>query len=402
MLIVGAGAEQLPILRVAGELGLRRVVSDRNPEAPGRPLADEFYVVSTDDKEGNLACARSAGVDGVTSFCSETAVPVIAHVAARLGLPGMSEETALVATDKLVMKSALREHGVPTSDFAAVDGPGALAAFAARNGLPLVVKPAVNSGARGVTFVAADDLLGPAWEAAVAESNGSGVIAEGFTHGPEITVSAVVEEGVPQFLEVVERVCAEPPHFGICVEHLSPAGVSEETRRAFLDVAERAVAVTGMRQGVVSVQAIAGPDGPVVVEVAARAMGGSLRDLVLLRHGVDLAEVALRHALPDALPERPAPRTYPAVSVRFMTELDWPGMAGTVTEWTGVEEALEMPGVQACEFRLRPGAPLPRLTNTTGRFGLVVATGAGREEASARSLAALRRIRPAGDGAPPP
>ena len=401
LLIVGAGPEQLPILRVARGLGLHVVVTDRDPNAIGRPLADEFHEVSTDDKEGNLERAAALGVDGVTTFCSETAVPVVAHVCERLGLPGMSERTAWLATDKLAMKAAFREAGVPSTPFVAVEDLAGLRAFARRQGLPVVVKPAVNSGARGVTLVGEAGALASAYDDAVAHAHGAGVIAEGFAPGPEITVSAVVEGGEPRFLEVVERVCTPAPYFGICVEHRAPAGVPEATRREFLEVARRAVAVTEMEQGVASVQAIATPSGPSVVEVAARAMGGALRDLVMLRCGVDLAEVTVRQALgPEAVPERPALPTYPAVSIRFLTELDWPGLAGTVVAWTGLDEALAMPGVTYAELRLRPGDPVPVLTNTTGRFGAAVAVGDDREQASARSLAALRRIRPAGAEVP--
>ena len=65
LLIIGAGHEQVPAIKLAHDLGYRVIATDRNPSAPGFGYADVNEIVSTADAEGNLAIARRHAVDGV-------------------------------------------------------------------------------------------------------------------------------------------------------------------------------------------------------------------------------------------------------------------------------------------------------------------------------------------------
>ena len=81
LLIIGAGHEQVGAIIQAQQLGHRVVVTDRNPHAPGLKHADAYELVSTSDAAGNLAVAKRYAIDGVMTLGSETAVPVVAHIA---------------------------------------------------------------------------------------------------------------------------------------------------------------------------------------------------------------------------------------------------------------------------------------------------------------------------------
>jgi biotin carboxylase len=83
---------------------------------------------------------------------------------------------------------------------------------------------------------------------------------------------------------------------GIAKQHVYPSAYPESVAAA-AETATAALAALGVESGPTYVQLILGPDGPCVIEVAARLGGG--HDAELLQHtvGVDLAKAAVRAAL---------------------------------------------------------------------------------------------------------
>ena len=120
VLFVGAGRHQRRAIRRAQELGLSVVAVDRNPEALGLGDADFAEVVDFMNVEAVAEIGRKHSVDGVLTVSADRAVPVVAAVAERLGLPGIGTETAHLMTHKVAMRRRLAEHGVPQPRFAAV------------------------------------------------------------------------------------------------------------------------------------------------------------------------------------------------------------------------------------------------------------------------------------------
>ena len=86
LLVLGAGPAQLGLLEAARGRGLYVVAADRDPAAPGLPLADERAIVSTEDEPAIERLARAREVDGIVSPGADWPVGVAARVAERLGL----------------------------------------------------------------------------------------------------------------------------------------------------------------------------------------------------------------------------------------------------------------------------------------------------------------------------
>lgn len=215
LLIIGAGREQLPAFQIARRLGLTILATDRDPAAPGRTLADQFVQVSTDDLTANLAVARQHQIQGVMTLCLESSVPVVAAIATRLGLPGIGEQTAFLATNKNAMRAALAQAGVAQPPFRPVVKLADAQAFLADQGLPLVVKPSDGSGQKATALLYEADQLA-AWVAkAQAHARDGQAIVEGFIPGREINVTVVVHRGRIQVTSLSDRVTAALPHFGI-------------------------------------------------------------------------------------------------------------------------------------------------------------------------------------------
>ncbi len=395
LMIIGAGHEQVPAIKMAVEMGYRVLTTDRNPEAPGVVHAHCFELVSTGDKEGNLEAARKHGIAGVMTLGSETAVPVVAHIAQVLGLPGFSEETAYKATNKNAMRAAFEAFGVP----APVSRPALtleeVEAFAEAHGFPLVLKPSDCSGQRGTTRVDAGEGLEAALESALRFSTDGRAIVETFCEGIEINVTAAVVAGEVHFLSLSDRITAEPPHFGIAIEHISPPQVDEEMAEAIREASRLAIKAIGLTDGIAYPQVIASPKGPRVIEIAVRIPGGHMREVAWYRSGVDMIEIAIRQAMGDEDPWGSCRRipAAAALSVKFITELDCPDHGGRrVVSIDGLEGARALPGVHLVRLYLKEGDVIPRLDSSAARFGAVIATGADREAACRLAMEAVGKI----------
>ena len=334
LMVIGAGHEQVPALHMARRMGLHTVVTDRNPSAPGVALADVFEPVSTHDAAGNLAVARRHAIDGVMTVGSETAVPVVAHLASVLGLPGLSEDCAHKATHKNAMRQAFEAHGVPCPASQPVGVLAQALAFAARHPGPWVLKPSDCSGQRGVSLVDHAAGIAPAFAAAVAHATDAQAIIETFCAGPEINVTAVVQGGQVHLLSMSERVTAAPPHFGIAIEHLAPPALSAAALEAVAEASRRAIHAIGLTDGIAYPQVIATPSGASVIEIAARIPGGHMArgGLATVGHRPDRGS---RSARPWARPTRwaPASAAPPRRRCRCASSPSWTTRATPAVRW---------------------------------------------------------------------
>jgi biotin carboxylase len=396
--IIGGGVEAVPSVRRAKEMGLFAVVADGNPAAPAFALADARVVVSTYDEEDMAAKAAAFArenrpLDGV--FAASADVPrTVARVAEALGLPGISCATAALAADKLAMKHHLRAAGIPVPGFWAVESAGELRACLEPAGGRLVVKPVDSRGARGVLQLRAGSDFDEAFRRAKAQSPTGRVMAEAFVPGPQFSTESVLVEGEGRTPALIDRNYARLEQFapfmiedgGTQPSFLPPAETAPVAR-----LAEAAGRALGIRTGTVKGDMVLGPDGPVVIEMAARISGGWMAtDQIPLHSGVDFVGIAIRLALGetvDLAEAEPKPGGL-ATAIRYF--FPPPGLVRAV----GIDRALvEQPWVRRFSLELSPGDRVPPVTDHTRRAGFVLVTGADRAEAVARAEAVIAAIR---------
>ena len=118
IMILGASILQLPAIEKAVEMGLKVVALDMNPDAVGFNVPGvEKEFISTIDIDAAVEAAKRYEIDGVMTLATDLPMRVVAAVARECNLVGISEETAIKATDKSVMREALRIGNVPIPKF---------------------------------------------------------------------------------------------------------------------------------------------------------------------------------------------------------------------------------------------------------------------------------------------
>jgi biotin carboxylase len=394
VLFVGAGRHQRRAIERAHDLGLRVVGVDRNPEAAGLASADAGHVVDFADVDAVTEVGRAEGVDGVLTISADRAVPVVAAVAERLGLPGIGAQVAHNMTNKIAMRRLFAEHGVPQPQFAAVrDIRGARSALATV-GLPAVLKPADSGGQRGVFRLDSVDDLEAHLHAALVESASGEAIVEAFHDGLELNGLAIAREGEAEVLTLSERLRPPGIGFGVGWTHVYPTRLFGDA----LERAEEAVIASlhalEFRNGIAFPQLIVDHDGaPYMVEVAARVPGGQMADLAFHAVGVDLVEVALRFALGLEVPdELVRPRFSQPLAIKFLTAEPGPLPTGVVASVGTLDKVRAFPGVVQADVFIQPGETIRPVRLDGDRRGYVIAVADTNLEALERAEAAARLI----------
>ena len=374
LLVLGAGPAQLGLLEAARARGLWVAVVDRDPGAPGFRFADRRCLLSTEDEPAIERLVGALGIDGIISPGTDWPVGVAARIAERAGLSHpISSQTAVLATNKLRQRERLAEAGVPQPKSWVVgngDQPPAVTG-------PVVVKAPDRQGQKGLTLVVDRAALVPAIETARGAARSGIALVEELVDGPEVTVVGLSINGVFTALTVTDRLTAELPAFGVALAHVWPSLVGGEAAA----VAEAAVAALGIDHGPSYTQLRIGPDGPQVIEVAARLGGGHDAELVEAVLGVDLNGLALDAALGNEL----------------VLSQHKPRVGGAVTRFLvappGILERVEVPeGVEARIYR-EPGFVFTPLRRGADRAGAVLVTAHTRAEALAGADAVANRVR---------
>jgi biotin carboxylase len=395
VLFIGAGRNQRGAIERVRELGVRVVAVDRNAAAPGLTAADAGEAVDFADLAAVAEVGRRHGVDGVLTIAADSAVPVVAAVAAELGLPGIGPEAAHLATNKIAMRRVFAERGVPQPQFAALRRQTEVRAAARAVGFPAVVQPVDSAGQRGISLVHDADELGAQMAFAIAASRSQEVIVERFHEGREVNTLLVARDDDVHLVTASDRLRPEGVGFGVALAHVYPSTLFGDALEEVERVAVAAVRAIGLRNGIAYPQLLVLPHANevLVVEIAARIPGGQMVEVPRFGVGIDLVEVAVLQALGEPVPdELVTPRFHRPVAIRFLTAEPGPLPTGVVQSVGPLDKALAFPGVQRVETWIEPGETIRPVQTDGDRRGYVLADGSTNLEALERAEAAASLI----------
>lgn len=386
LLIIGASILQLPAIKRAKELGYYVAVIDYDPNAIGIPYADEYFNVSTIDIEGVAKKAEEFAPDGIMTLATDMPMRSIAAACERLGLPGISFDTAVKATDKGEMIKTFEAHGVEHPWYFILKDPAELDGVMKHITFPCISKPTDNSGSRGVMLIHNEAELRDAVSYSSANGRSGGVIIEEFLRGQEVSVEVMVLNGVPYVLNVTDKLTTGAPHF-VEMGHSQPSRLPSKDQDAIRDLACRAALAVGIENGPAHVEIMLTDKGPRMIELGAR-MGGDCitTHLVPLSTGIDMVEATMRIACgetPDL--ERKFEK---GSAIRYFS-----CPAGAIDAIEGMEEARKVKGVREISFTKKIGDTVGAVGSSTDRVGFVIAQADTAENAVRVCEKALEKVK---------
>lgn len=314
------------------------------------------------------------GVDDGTAI-------VAAHASRALGIGRNRVEAVEAAGNKHLQRELLSAGGVPVPGFRACSLQENAAALATEVSYPCVVKPAALAASRGVIRVDAPDRFGQVFDRVAAIVDGataelgsradSEILVEDYVPGPEFALEGWLDEGRLTVLALFDKPDPlEGPYFAETI-YVTPSCYSSDIQAALTACAESAARAIGLGFGPVHVELRYNENGPWLIELAARPIGGKCGKG--LRFGPDgsisLEQLLLGKTLGRF---RDVPERESSATAVMMIPVQ---RAGILKQVFGVTEALSVRHVTDVMVTVHLGQQLVPLPEESRYVGFIFARG---------------------------
>ena len=285
----------------------------------------------------------------------------------------------LTMNREAIRRMAAEELGLPTARYKFADTHEEYLQAIKEIGIPCVVKPIMSSSGHGQSTVKTEEDVEPAWtESQMGGRAGAGrVIVEGFVHFDyEITLLTLRHAGGTTFLKPIGHHQVD----GDYRESWQPQAMTDAALAQAEDIAKKVTDALG-GYGIFGVEMFVEGDHVIFSEVSPRPHDTGMVTMI----SQDLSEFALHARAVLGLPI-PEVRFFGASASKAIV------VEGDATEvvFSGVEEALAMPGVQVRFF----GKPE---VHGHRRYGVILATDENTEKAVEKAIKAFDQLKVAGD-----
>jgi len=396
LLTTTTGYQTRAFVEAAERMGLEVAFGSDRCHVLDDPWQDGALALHFEDAAGSawtvVEYARAHPVAAIVAL-GDRPTPTAARACRALGLAHHPPEAVDICRDKYRSRERLLDAGLRVPAFArfplTANPRKIFATLEHKLGFPCVLKPLALSGSRGV--IRADDpeaavraferiraLLRSPEVGVLREETSDSIQVEAYIAGDEIAIEALLEEGRLQVLAIFDK---PDPLVGPFFEeslYVTPSRLAPEVQRQVVETLERAVRALGLGHGPLHAEMRLTAEGPWVLEVAARPIGGlcarALRfRLPALKEETSLEEVLLRLALRMDL--RGLEREPRAAGVMMIPIPE----AGIYEETLGVEAARATPGVDSIEITAKPKQKLVPLPEGASYLGFIFAR-AGKPE----------------------
>jgi biotin carboxylase len=318
---------------------------------------------------------------------------VAAAICELLGLRHNSVESIATAENKHHMRQVFEQASVPSPQFRLCSLDDERGALANRIEYPCVIKPLALSASQGV--IRADDdgqfiravsrleaILKREHDAPpVSDISGDGrrssqvrspessgqFLVEQFVGGPEVALEGMLSRGELRMLALFDK--PDPlngPFFEETI-YVTPSRLAAEMQEEIAQCAAQAARALGLMEGPIHAELRLAEDGPSVIEVNARSIGGLCSRALRFGTELSLEELIIRLALEDdfELPERQRQAT----GVMMIPT----ARAGRLIEIRGLDEAQAVSGVEDVTISAHLGQRLVPLPEGSRYLGFIFA-----------------------------
>jgi len=329
--LVGGGPMQVPILRKLYENGYRIILTDGNPDCPGKVFADIFYSVDIHDTDGHLDLILQFPEEIIEKLLGVSCIATDAHktvaaLATELGLSGISPQLSDLIGDKVKLRKTLTEIDVFQPEFLSfteTDGVSEIVA-AIENRFDtkkkIIVKPLGLSASKGIKVLDDSSIVRQEIEEARRVSRTGGIVVEEVMIpdgrlASETSIETIVQNGKVEFLNMVDRIfnadlvyfkdrrAPERLNLGVEFGHINPSSRSNDEVEVIIRDLQKLITfldTTGVYKGetfILKADILFSTRGPVIIEATPRTSGGWDSSFSGPMRGLSIQELAVEISL---------------------------------------------------------------------------------------------------------
>lgn len=303
--MLGGSLYQTYAIKEAKRLGYYVITCDYIPTNPGHKFADEYYNVSTTDKDAVLKLAKELKVNGVVAYASDPAAPTAAYVCEKLGLPTSPYKSVEILSNKDLFRNFLQKNGFncpKAMGFTRYED--ALKHFDEFR-LPVMVKPVDSSGSKGINKMTDKSQLKAFVDDALNYSRCKRFLIEEFIvkKGHQISGDAFSVDG-----KLVFHCLGNEFYDPNCDKDFAPLGecwpfqMDHKYIEDLEQQLQRLITLLGMKSNAYNVEAIVGEDDKVyLLELGARSGGSLIPQVTECATGINMVTWVVQAAAGDPI-----------------------------------------------------------------------------------------------------
>lgn len=362
-------------LKAARSLGIELVVGSAGEHSLITEVAEGLHVDFA-DSSGTVARIlefdQHLPLTGI--LASDDATGELAALAAQaLGLPANSPQAAQLARRKDLARAHLQAAGLPVPQHRTVSLEQPIAPQLDGFPLPAVAKPVSLSGSRGVIradtaeelLQACETIRGIAAELDNPEESGQ-LLLEQYIDGGEVAADGMLVGGVLQPLALFDK---PEPLVGPTFEesyYITPSRLDAALQARIWAILERACVSYGLQHGPVHAELRIAEQGPVILEIAARTIGGECARMFDNSLPASMESLVLSAATGRPLTVIPPNRATGVLMIPIPR-------AGVLRRVEGVEQAAAVTGVVDVRIVAPVGHRLEVLPQGSSYLGFIFA-----------------------------
>ncbi|WP_031204711.1 acetyl-CoA carboxylase biotin carboxylase subunit family protein [Mesorhizobium sp. L103C105A0] len=318
-------------------------------------------------------------IAGITGFSGldESVPATISKLCRHFDLPGPNPASIERCRDKFTQHQILARAGVPMPAYHLAANATDVKRSAAEIGLPVIVKPAVGSGSRGVRLCHNADELTEHTHYLLGEDyiwlSSPRILVEKFAQGPHYSVELMGNE----IFGIAAVDFGNNSHF-VGLEYTFPAALTADEHRRITDVSLSCLQALDIGWGPTNIDLRWTDNGPVVIEVNPRLAGGTSPQLVQAACGVDLIKEHIKLVIGCEWDLRKRHSQIAAARILI------PDCDGTLDWIDGDDEAAAVPSVTEVKLHVVPKTPIVRKGDFRDSVGYIIA--ASPDLAQTRSI----------------
>jgi biotin carboxylase len=377
-------------------IGVETLVATEGHQTLAAEMGDRLIRIDLRDSRASanriVEAASTRSIDAIVPV-DDQGVLVAALAGEALGLTHNPPAAVAATRNKAALRSELAGL-VEQPAFVVAKGGDDPIPLARQVGYPLVAKPVGLSASVGVMRVDEERALQGALDSirsilAIERCDPDDpILFEEFIDGEEVSIDGLVQDGEWRTLAIFDKPDPMPgPHFAETI-FVTPSRHDAQVIAQIESTAAHAVRGLGLRTGAVHAEMRVQGTRVVLLELAARTIGGLCSRA--LRFGLDatpVEQLIIRNALGENV--RSTRRESGASGVAMLPVPS----AGRLRAISGLEAATAIPAVQAIELTGRPGDQVVPLPFAGTYLGFVFARAHGPLEVEKALRAAIAEIR---------
>ena len=226
----------------------------------------------------------------------------------QLGLPHNSIGSIKASINKYLFRNTLKKNGLPNPNFQCLKPNHDIRTRANSTDYPCVLKPVNRSASQGVIRANDPREFVAAYQRIASLVSGEDIIVEDFLPGQEVALEGLLTDGELKTLAIFDK--PEPldgPYFEETI-YVTPSQHPIVIQDRLHQIVQQAANALGLTEGPVHAElrirdqeSTVNEQGPWLIELAARSIGGLCSRSLLFEGGRSLEELIISHALKEPI-----------------------------------------------------------------------------------------------------